>query len=196
MRSSRSRSATSASSALARADLAFHVSHTSGAKSSGVAFPLMMSSSRRPMISAPDPRCEKTSAMVHSAGYAGSSSSASLRGSATECRCSTDEPRASRIVAISPRLAPDESDAYDRPCPRSMPVSSAAARRRRGVGAIARSGARSCRVCVGPRPVPTPREPGPTAGPLRPGGVAGRSRPSGRVPRAAADPLGRRTIRL
>ena len=59
-------SAASASSAWARGVLAFHSSHTDGAKSSGVSRPARMSSTRRRMMTAPDPRCDSTWAIDHS----------------------------------------------------------------------------------------------------------------------------------
>ncbi len=59
-------SATSASSALARGDLAFHSSHTAGAKSSGVSTPSSVSSRRRRRMTAAEPRCDSTSAIDHS----------------------------------------------------------------------------------------------------------------------------------
>ena len=62
------RSAASASLALASGDLAFHSSQTDWAKASSVARPASESSSRRCMITAPDPTWDKTSAMVHSLG--------------------------------------------------------------------------------------------------------------------------------
>ena len=64
--SSTASSATRASSALARADFAFHSSHTEGGKSSGVSAPARASSRRRRMMTAADPRCDSTSAIDHS----------------------------------------------------------------------------------------------------------------------------------
>jgi AcrR family transcriptional regulator len=50
----------------------------------------------------------------------------------------------------------------------------------------ARSAARSCRECAGPRPVPAPGEPAPTAALPRPGNAACPHRPGGERPPAAA----------
>ena len=57
-------SSTSESSAFARGDFAFHSSHTGWATSSGRAAPARAASSRRLMSTAPEPRCDSTSAIV------------------------------------------------------------------------------------------------------------------------------------
>ena len=61
--STRARSATRASSALARGDLAFHSSQTDGAKLSGVSVPAARPADAGCMITAPEPRCDSTSAI-------------------------------------------------------------------------------------------------------------------------------------
>ena len=58
----------SPSSTLARGDLAFHSSHTTWLKVSGVVAPERVSASVRCAMTEPEPRWERTSAMVHSRG--------------------------------------------------------------------------------------------------------------------------------
>ena len=71
---------------LSRGVLAFQSSHTDGANSSGVALPARMSSRRRRIMTAPEPRCDSTWAIDHSLSYDCRSRSPSLRSPQSSCR--------------------------------------------------------------------------------------------------------------